>query len=241
MTRENEFVRTAFLATSASFLGGRAFDESLPYADMAAARASIWRAHHAGAMQFAQSEMLAAREKLSRSEDAAREQRSIQARRLAQQAEADADLAACRARAAKLAAGPAPGNVAARVALDEKPVQSGFAARLPSGAGASARASALSLANTRLEYAKAATDAKAGRCTELALRRAKDAVRQAELIVHAQDAVRRAAAVPRAADNADVEHYVYLATRRAETAVLAGKVAAADANRITTKKEVADE
>lgn len=98
--------RAAFLviAGSALVLAGCASKGVAPVAQLATARASITQAESAGAMQLAPVEILAARDKLGRAEAAVREERFADARRLAEQAEVDAELAERKTRAAKSAA-----------------------------------------------------------------------------------------------------------------------------------------
>jgi Domain of unknown function (DUF4398) len=71
-----------------------------PNAQLAAARAAITDAESAGAAQRAQSELAAARDKLARAESRARIGYRNEARLLAEEAAADAQLAAMKARAA---------------------------------------------------------------------------------------------------------------------------------------------
>ena len=68
---------------------------------MATASASIAKAESASALESAPVELLAARDKLARAEAASREKRFAEARRLAEQADADAELAESKARAVK--------------------------------------------------------------------------------------------------------------------------------------------
>jgi hypothetical protein len=72
-----------------------------PVAQMIGARASIAQAESAGAVERAPVELLAAREKLGKAEAASREKRFESARRWSELAEADAELAERKARAAK--------------------------------------------------------------------------------------------------------------------------------------------
>lgn len=72
-----------------------------PTAELASAQASITQAETAGAVQQAPVELLAAREKFSRAQAAVREERFGRARRLADEAEVDAELAEQKARAVK--------------------------------------------------------------------------------------------------------------------------------------------
>jgi hypothetical protein len=68
---------------------------------MSMARASITQAEAAGAGELAPVELLAAREKLVRAESAVKAEEFAQARRLSEQAAADADLAERKSRADK--------------------------------------------------------------------------------------------------------------------------------------------
>lgn len=93
---------TAAALASVLALGACASSKGAPpVADLAAARSAITQAESAGAPQAAPVELLAAREKLSRAEAAVREEKFDQARRLAVQAGADAELAERKTRAAK--------------------------------------------------------------------------------------------------------------------------------------------
>ena len=89
------------LLASLVFLGACATPVPPPTAELAAARAAITQAESAGAQRSAPVELLAAREKLRMADTAVREERFVDARRLAEQAEADAQLADRKARAAK--------------------------------------------------------------------------------------------------------------------------------------------
>lgn len=93
---------TAVLAlSSALFLGACATKAVAPTAELSMARASITQAEAAGAGQLAPVELLAAREKLVRAEAAIRAEQFGEARRLSEQAAADADLAERKSRADK--------------------------------------------------------------------------------------------------------------------------------------------
>jgi multidrug resistance efflux pump len=93
---------TAVLAlSSVLFLGACASTGVPPTAELSMARASITQAEAAGAGQLAPVELLAAREKLVRAESAIRAEQFAEARRLSEQAAADADLAERKARADK--------------------------------------------------------------------------------------------------------------------------------------------
>lgn len=96
-------VRPALVATAvwAVLLAGCAGPGQPPTAEMATAQASIAQAETAGAVQQAPVELLSARDKFGRAQAAVREERYEQARRLAAQAEVDAELAERKARAVK--------------------------------------------------------------------------------------------------------------------------------------------
>ncbi len=91
----------AVLAVSAAlFLGGCASTKGAqPVAELTTARAAITQAEAAGAGQLAPVELLSARDKLVRADAAVRTEQFDQARRLAEQAAADAELAERKARA----------------------------------------------------------------------------------------------------------------------------------------------
>ena len=78
-----------------------------PISEMTAARASIAQAEGAGAMEGAPLELLSARDKFRKAEVAVREERFDPARRLAAQAEADAEVAERKTRAIKAQAAAA--------------------------------------------------------------------------------------------------------------------------------------
>ena len=104
-------------------LAGCASKGEPPVAQLATARASITQAESAGALQSAPVEILAARDKLGRAEAAVREERFADARRLAEQAEVDAELAERKTRAAKSAAAVeelARGNAALEKELERR-------------------------------------------------------------------------------------------------------------------------
>ena len=69
----------------------------VPNEEMAVAKASVQRAEQAGAPEFAPLELAAAREKLVRADKAVAERHAIVATQLAEQANADAQLAEARA------------------------------------------------------------------------------------------------------------------------------------------------
>jgi multidrug resistance efflux pump len=89
--------------SSLLFLGACASKGAAPTAELSMARASITQAEAAGAGELAPVELLAAREKLGRAESAVRAEDFSQARRLSEQAaaDADADLAERKSRADK--------------------------------------------------------------------------------------------------------------------------------------------
>lgn len=107
----------------AALLGGCASAGVSPVAQLATAGASIAKAESANAQEAAPLEMLAARDKLLKAEAAVREERFSEARRLAEQAQADADLAELKSRAAKaqaVAAELARGNEQLRREAERK-------------------------------------------------------------------------------------------------------------------------
>ena len=89
------------VAVPALLLAACATPGIAPVGELATAQASIAQAESAGAVQAAPVELLAARDKLGKAQAAVREQRFEVARRLAAEAEADADLAERTARALK--------------------------------------------------------------------------------------------------------------------------------------------
>ena len=98
---------TVLAISAALFLGACASTKgAAPVAEMATARASITQAEAAGAGQLAPVELLSARDKLVRADAAMQTEQFEQARRMAEQASADAELAERKARAdrARLAA-----------------------------------------------------------------------------------------------------------------------------------------
>jgi len=99
--------RFAAVLILAASLGGCASAGIAPVAQLATAGASISKAENANAQEAAPLELLAARDKLRKAEAAAREERFGEARRLAEQAQADADLAERKARAVKAQAAAA--------------------------------------------------------------------------------------------------------------------------------------
>jgi len=95
------WIRPAVAAVSAALLLGACATRmnSPPVEEMTTARAAITQAEAAGAGQLAPVELLAARDKLVKADAAIREEKYDQARRLAEQAAADAQLAERKARA----------------------------------------------------------------------------------------------------------------------------------------------
>jgi hypothetical protein len=92
-------VSTALLAAALTL--GACASDPIPSASLATARSAITEAEAAGAMQSAPVELLSAREKLDRAQNAVSEEQYVAARRFAERAEADALLAERRARAMK--------------------------------------------------------------------------------------------------------------------------------------------
>lgn len=95
------WIRSAVAAFSAALLLGACATtlNTPPVAEMTTARAAITQAEAAGAGQLAPVELLAARGKLVKADVAVRDEQYDQARRLAEQAAADAQLAERKARA----------------------------------------------------------------------------------------------------------------------------------------------
>jgi hypothetical protein len=90
----------AALAASTAILGACATGQP-PVAQLATARESVRQAESADALRLAPTEMLAARDKLSRAEVASRDKHYDEAASLTDEATADAHLAERKARAAK--------------------------------------------------------------------------------------------------------------------------------------------
>lgn len=93
-------VASALLST-AVLLGACASQGKPPIADLAVARTSVSQAESVGAAQYAPAELLVARNKLGLAEAAMRDERYNDARRLTDEAAADADVAERKARAVK--------------------------------------------------------------------------------------------------------------------------------------------
>jgi len=89
------------VASCTVLLGACATQGEPPVADLATARTSVSQAEAAGAPQLAPTEFLAARDKLSRAEQAMHDKRYIDARNFSDEASADADVAERKARAVK--------------------------------------------------------------------------------------------------------------------------------------------
>ncbi len=99
-TRRNVRLGATLLAVSAAFfLGGCATKGIAPVAELATARSSITQAEAAGAGNLSPVELLSARDKLVRAEAAVGTEQFSQARRLAEEAAVDAELAERKARA----------------------------------------------------------------------------------------------------------------------------------------------
>jgi len=90
-----------FALACATLLGACSTQGEVPVADLATARTSVNQAEAAGAPQLAPTEFLAARDKLSRAEEAMHDKRYDDARNLSQEAAVDADVAERKARAVK--------------------------------------------------------------------------------------------------------------------------------------------
>ena len=93
--------RASVAMLAAAVALGACASEPVPTASLATARSAITEAEAAGAMQSAPVELLAAREKLDRAQHAVRQEEYVDARRLAERAEADAILAERKTRAVK--------------------------------------------------------------------------------------------------------------------------------------------
>lgn len=90
-------------ASSVLFLAACASEGPPPVGELATARASLAQAESSGAAQLAPSELLSARDKLTKADIAQRDKQYREARRLAEESAADADLAERKARAMKSA------------------------------------------------------------------------------------------------------------------------------------------
>ncbi len=101
LRRPSRALATLSVIASLVFLGACASKGVAPVEELANARASIAQAESAGALQLAPVEMLAARDKMNTAEAAAREERFVESRRMAEQAMADAEVAERKSRAEK--------------------------------------------------------------------------------------------------------------------------------------------
>src|ERR1700712_1009444 len=88
-------------ASSVLFLAACASEGPPPVAEIATARAALTQAESAGALAQAPTELLSARDKLTKAEIASRDKRYMEARRLAEESAVDADVAERKARASK--------------------------------------------------------------------------------------------------------------------------------------------
>lgn len=91
----------AWLAGASIFLAGCASNPPAPTAQMAVSNAALAQAVSAGAPELAPAEMRTARDKMDRANAAMTTQDYEQARLLAEQAQADAQLAVTKARSVK--------------------------------------------------------------------------------------------------------------------------------------------
>lgn len=91
----------SLIAGGAALLAACASPGIAPVAEMSAAQASITQAERAGATEAAPLELMSARDKLGKAQAAVRDERFDPARRLATEAEADAQVAERKARALK--------------------------------------------------------------------------------------------------------------------------------------------
>ncbi len=100
LIRPHRHLGAAVVAVSAAFfLGGCATKGVAPVAELATARSSITQAEAAGAGNLSPVELLAARDKLVKAQAAVNSEQFSQARRLAEEATVDAELAERKARA----------------------------------------------------------------------------------------------------------------------------------------------
>src|SRR5689334_17765294 len=83
----------AILATTVLALAGCASGGQAPKAELAVTQSTISEAERAGAVQYAPVELNQARQKLEAAQEAVRAEKYDQARRLAEEADADAKLA----------------------------------------------------------------------------------------------------------------------------------------------------
>lgn len=90
-----------WLAGAALVLVACASGPPVPTEQLAVSAAAIDQAVSAGAAELAPAELAAARDKLARAKDAVRADENLQARMLAEQSQADAQLAVTKARSTK--------------------------------------------------------------------------------------------------------------------------------------------
>lgn len=93
-------LRVVMLAAGIAVLGGCARDIPPPDKQMALAGAAVAKAESAEAYRYAPVELNTAREKLNKAEKLVEEEEYVEARRLAEQAEVDANLAFVKSRSA---------------------------------------------------------------------------------------------------------------------------------------------
>lgn len=96
--RTSRLAANLMIASVALVGAGCASKMPAPIEQMATSRAAVTQAERGGAGEYAAVELLSAREKLNRADLAMRDGRNEEASRLAEQAEADAVLAAAKAR-----------------------------------------------------------------------------------------------------------------------------------------------
>jgi hypothetical protein len=92
--------RVVMLAAGIAILGGCAKDIPPPDEQLALAGAAVAKAENAEAFRYAPVELNAAREKLNKAEKLVEQEEYVEARRLAEKAEVDANLAFAKARTA---------------------------------------------------------------------------------------------------------------------------------------------
>jgi hypothetical protein len=101
MNASNVSHRILALGLSTLVLAGCAGADVQPSGELAQAETSIRQAEQSGAAEHSARELNLAREKLTQAQDAVREENFVLAQRLAQQASADAELAAALARSSE--------------------------------------------------------------------------------------------------------------------------------------------
>jgi hypothetical protein len=92
--------RTAVVGLAALGLAACGSDVPPPNAQIGASAAAVSGAERSGALEYAPVELQTAREKLAKAQDALRDERNEEARRWAEQAQVDAELADVRAQGA---------------------------------------------------------------------------------------------------------------------------------------------